>query len=368
MITELDIGGAEKSLVSLATGLNKERWSIRVFALGPEAPLATPLRNSGIAVTCLDVSPRNPVRALYRLTSALRKQRPALIQSFLFHANIATRFVAPMVAGKPCLVGGIRVAEREKLWHLRLDRLTIPLCNGAVCVSEGVRRFSKTVGGWPEERLVVIPNGVDPTPIDQAEPIPREQLGIPREAFLALFVGRLEIQKGVMNLLDAVERLLPDCPDFHIGLAGEGPERRHLTERLSRSPKLAANIHVLGPRRDVPALLKTADLFVLPSLWEGMPNALLESMVAGIPAVATRVEGTEELIKSEETGWLVPPNDPQALATAMQEAMKNRNRLKTMGERARSIVLASFTPERVVEEYERLWNGLLGFESRVDRV
>ena len=361
MITELDVGGAEKALVSLATGLDKSRWNVQVIALGSEGPLSEPLRASGLTVRCLDVSPRRPARALFRLTSALRSHSPALIQSFLFHANVAARFAAPLLSGNPCVLSGIRVAERQKRWHLRLDRLTSRFCTGAVCVSEGVRRFSSVEGGWPEDRLVVIPNGVDPAPIDRAEPIAREELGVPADAFLALFVGRLSVQKGLTSLLDAVERVFPERPDFHLALAGDGPDARQLANRLAECPSLAAHVHMLGHRLDVPALLKTADLFVLPSLWEGMPNALLEAMAAGLASVATRVEGIENLV-TPETGWLVPPAEPKILAARLLEAATNRERLKDMGREARAVVVANYTPERVVESYERLWEALLGLD------
>ncbi len=361
VITELDVGGAEKALVSLAIGLNKSRWAPRVFALGPEGPLAEPLRAAGVKVDCLDIHPRRPVRALRTLRAALRSHQPALIQSFLFHANIAARLAARF-AGRPVVLSGIRVAERQQRWHLRLDRLTFKLCDGAVCVSEGVRRFSSLEGGWPDDRLVVIPNGVDVTLIDRARATPRESLGIPSEAFMTLFVGRLNVQKGINILLDAVESILPQRPAFHLALAGDGPERQYLTDRLAATPALAAHVHPLGPRGDVPSLLKTADLFVLASIWEGMPNALLEAMAARLAAVATRVEGTEDLVIPGETGWLIPPADSESLATALLEATTDKDRLRRMGEAARSRVEASYTPTRVVEAYERLWGGLLGFD------
>jgi hypothetical protein len=113
VITELDVGGAEKALVSLATGLDRRRWAPNVIALGPEAPLAAPIRAAGVAVECLGVNPSQPLGAVARLASALRRQGPDLVQSFLFHANVAARLAAPW-AGGPWVIGGLRVAERRK--------------------------------------------------------------------------------------------------------------------------------------------------------------------------------------------------------------------------------------------------------------
>ena len=212
------------------------------------------------------------------------------MQSFLFHANVATRLAAPL-AGRPWVVGGLRVAERQRHWHLAVDRLTARLSAGSVCVSEGVARFAREVGGLPADRLIVIPNGVDPSPFDAARPTPRASLGIPDAAHLALFVGRLDPQKGVHVLLDAAEvvaRAARLAPGHRRRRAGTGPRFD-----ARNDPDC---VHWLGRRDDVPGLLKAADLLVLPSLWEGMPNVVLEAMAARRAVVGTAVEGTEDLV------------------------------------------------------------------------
>jgi glycosyltransferase involved in cell wall biosynthesis len=359
VITDLDLGGAERALVALATGLDRRRWTPSVVALGPEGRLVEPLRAAKIATICLDVDRRRPLRAVARLAGVLRAQRPRLIQSFLFHANIAARLAAPL-ARVPWVVSGLRVAERQKRWHLVLDRLTARLAAGSVCVSSGVLRYTRDVGRWPAERLTMIPNAVDPGPIDRAEPLAREVLGIPDNAHLALFVGRLEVQKGVMHLLEAAERIVAARSDWHLALVGGGPEGPPLRSWASSRPMLAGHVHWLGPRDDVPALLKTADLFVLPSLWEGMPNVVLEAMAARRAVVATAVEGTEDLVIAGQTGWLVPPKDPAALAAALLDAAADPARLVRFGAAGRQRVEAEFTPGGMVAAYSRLWAGLLG--------
>jgi starch synthase (maltosyl-transferring) len=373
VITELDVGGAEKALVALASGLDRRRWAPAVIALGPEAPLAGPVRAAGVPCECLAVDPGRPARAVARLARALRRVRPALVQSFLFHANVAARLAAPLAGvaagGWPWVLGGLRVAERRARWHLRVDRLTARLAAGSVCVSEGVRRFSRDVGGWPDDRLTVIPNAVDPAPFDraEAEALPRAALGlggVPEGAFLALFVGRLDAQKGLSTLLDAAARVVESRPglDWHLALAGDGPERDRLRAGAAARPALAGRVHWLGQSQDVPELLRAADLLVLPSLWEGMPNALLEAMAARRAAVATAVEGAEELVVPGRTGWLVPPADPGALAFALLDAASDPARLRRFGAEARARVEAEFAPSRTVLAYERLWAGVLGLE------
>ena len=362
VITDLDVGGAERSLVALATGLDRRRWSPSVACLGPEGKLAAPLRAAGVRVRCLAVDRRKPTAAVAGLARVLEKVRPELVQAFLFHANIAARLAAPL-AGVPWVVGGLRVAERRERWHLWLDRLTIGLSAGSVCVSAGVERFAREAGRLPADRLTVIPNGIDVERIDRAAPVPREAIGVPEEAHLALFVGRLDAQKGVATLLEAAGRVAGARPDWHLALAGDGPERDDLRRQAEADARLAGRVRWLGRRDDVPGLLKAADLLVLPSLWEGMPNVVLEAMAAGRAVVATAVEGSEDLVLPDRTGWLVPPGSPGPLAEVLLSAAADPGRLRRYGEAGRERVAAEFTPGRVVEAYDRLWSRLLGYEG-----
>jgi len=366
VITDLDVGGAERALVSLATRLDRRRWRPSVICLSGEGELAESLRSLDVPCRCLAVNPWHPLFAVARLAWAMRAQQPALVQSFLFHANLAAKLAAPF-AGCPWVVGGLRVAERRRNWHVSLDRLTYRLSAGSVCVSEGVWRFSE-MSGLPADRLLVIPNGIDPGPYDRAVPIRRGELGIPEEAHLALFVGRLDPQKGLPDLIDAVEWVCVRSPEWHLAIVGDGPDRDWLSTRLrsqdgiSNHPSLAGRVHWLGRRSDVPRLLKTANILVLPSHWEGMPNVVLEAMAAGLSVVATRVEGTEDLVVDGQTGWLVPPSDPMALGRALLQAAQNPERCRTYGEAGRYRVEKFFTPDRVVEAYERVWAALLGYQ------
>ena len=145
-------------------------------------------------------------------------------------------------------------------------------------------------------------------------------------------------------------------------MVGDGPLRATLLDQAARSPELTERVHWLGRREDVPGLLKAADLLVLPSLWEGMPNVVLEAMAAGRPVVATSVEGTEDLIFPNQTGWLVPPGEVSPLAEALIQAADDPTRLLQFGQNGRSRVEAEFAPEQVVDAYERLWARVLGFD------
>jgi glycosyltransferase involved in cell wall biosynthesis len=367
VITDLDVGGAERAMVALATGLDRSRWAPSVVCLGPEGALVAPLRAAGIAVTCLGVDRRRPFRAVVHLASALRTVRPALVQSFLFHANVAAKLASPL-AGRPWVVGGIRVAERERRWHRVLERATQRRACGMVCVSEGVRNFSVAEAGLDPDRLVVIQNGIDAEPYDRAVAIAKTELGLDQGNRVALFVGRLTWQKGAANLIGAFGGLAEERPDWRLLLVGDGPLRGDLEHQSRDDPRLAGRIHFLGKRDDVPSLLKTADLLVLSSLYEGMPNVVLEAMAASRAVCATHVEGIDELVVTEgpdRNGWVAPGvrDLPEALLLATADDAPREQ----LGANGRARIARNFAIGKVIASYEKLWAGVLGFEFKTSR-
>lgn len=362
LITDLNVGGAERALTYLARGLPKNRWKVHVVNLGGEEPLADSLRAEGIDVRCLGVSKRRPIQAIRGLAAVLREIRPQLLQCFMFHSNVAGRFAARL-AGVPWVLGGLRVAEHQKGWHLTVDRVTAWMSAGSVCVSAGVKRFSITYGGLSEARLTVIPNGVDVGPFDRAKSLDKSSLGFDPADRLALFVGRLDPQKGLPYLLDAVELVASSRPRWKLVMTGrEGTESEWFRERVAESPVLSRHVKWLGFCEDIPELMKTSEILLLPSLWEGMPNVVLEAMAAGRAVIGTDVEGTDELVVPGETGWLVPPANTEALAAAMAEAFDKPDRTKKYGEAGRKRVESRFTLNGTIRAYEKLWAGVLGLK------
>ena len=154
--------------------------------------------------------------------------------------------------------------------------------------------------------------------------------------------------------------MISQRPDWHLALAGDGLSRAWLLEQLAENPRLREKIHWLGQRDDVPRLLKTADVLVHASLWEGMPNVVLEAMAARRPVIGTAVEGTEDLVIPGRTGWLVPPRDPEALSQALIEAADSPEYCRRYGEAGHLRVEQEFSIEATVAAYERLWAGILG--------
>ncbi|MHC4876147.1 MAG: glycosyltransferase [Planctomycetota bacterium] len=361
LITELDIGGAERALVKIATGLPRERWKPSVICLSDRGPLAEPLEEAGIPVTCLGAgrvfSPRGLWQATVGLTRELRRQQPRVLQTFLFHANIAGR-VAGWRAGVPRVLSGIRVADRRGCWRLALDRWTERLVDKHVCVSRGVADFCVRESGLSQDKVVVIPNGVDVDTYRSAEPADLSQFGIPSDAEVILAVGRLDPQKDPLTLLQAVHRVASDRPNLHLLFAGDGPLRSD-TEAEARRLNIEHRVHLAGWTPDVPRLLKSATLFVLASRWEGMPNVVLEAAAAGVPIIATETEGVREIIEPGRTGTLVKPGDVDGLAQGISTALAEQSLPQAMARTLQQEVTERFTWDSVIAEYDRLYESLV---------
>jgi glycosyltransferase involved in cell wall biosynthesis len=356
-ITDLDAGGAERALVQIVTRLDRRRFEPFVFCLAVEGELSGVLREAGIPVVCLGARKRR-LSVVWRLSRRLANLKPAILQTFLYHANIAGR-LAGMAARIPVIVSGIRVAEKRSSFRLWFDRATDWMVTRHICVSQDVAAFSAACGGLPVSKIAVIPNGVDAAKLAEASPADLTQFGIPPGSQTLLFVGRLDPQKGPFVLMAALRELFPRRADLHGLVVGDGPLRDTLHAWVAKE-NLSSRVHFAGRRTDVPSLLRAADLFVLPSLWEGLPNVVLEAMAAGTPVVASRVEGISDLLVDDRTGLIVPPNSASDLAAAIDRVLADRNESRQMAHRAQAFVRQHFTWDHVVGQYEELYRQLLG--------
>jgi|SRR5579863_247603 len=356
-ITDLDPGGAERALVQLVTRLDRQRWEPAVFCLSGPGALADELHAASIPVTCLGATRWNRFAVILRLARKLRQFRPAILQTFLFHANLAGR-IAGRLAGVKQIVAGIRVAEKRSQARLWLDRWTNGLVVANVCVSQAVADFSISQSGLSPRKIVVIPNGVDVARFAGAAPADLTALGIPRGSQALLTIGRLDRQKGLSTLIEAAAVVIPKFTQAHFLLVGEGPQRPEI-ERLIHDKGLANRVHLAGWRPDITELLAAGTALILSSLWEGMPNVILEAMAAGLPVVATRVEGTAELVIERSTGLLVPPQSPPELAAAIESILTDPVPAKAMGQLGRERVTSEFSWQKIVDRYSELYRALL---------
>lgn len=360
-ITSLAVGGAERALVELALRLDRTRFRPSVYALAPPPPLERSLipalESGGVSTHCLGVRHVGSLwPAVRRLARQWRQRQVQLVQTFLFHANLVGR-IAARHAGIPHVVAGLRVAERGRRWHLWLDWLTSGLVHRYVCVSQAVAEFSRTVGHLPSEKLVVIPNGVDLDRCRSASPADLEALGLPPGRRAVIFVGRLEQQKNILWLIEHAGLWLDRLPSHHLLMVGDGPLYEPVRERLRVLP-WGGRVHLAGWRADVPSIIKASDVLVLPSLWEGMPNVVLEAMVCGRPVVAAEVEGVRELLHARAAEQTYKPGNAEELAARVIRACTDRAWAEEVGD-ANARRAAEFSLPAMVEAYERLYADLL---------
>ncbi|MDB5335529.1 MAG: Lipopolysaccharide core biosynthesis glycosyl transferase lpsD [Planctomycetaceae bacterium] len=306
-ITDLDPGGAERALVQLVIRLDRSRFSPHVICLAPAGELTETLLAADVPVTCLNTRRRWDVTVVWRLLRELKKVRPELLQTFLFHANIAGR-VASWLARVPHVVSGIRVAERRRNSYLLFDRLTEWMVEKHVCVSQAVVDHSRTMGRLNAAKLCVIPNGVDFDRFSTAAPIDLRPWKIEPDDQIWVTVGRLDPQKGPWDLLNTVEKLHAKHPGLKLLWAGRGPLQADMQQWID-THQLQNTIHLIGWQDNIPGLLRAAKGFVLFSHWEGMPNVVLEALAAGLPVISTNVEGVAEIINDDQTGWIINSGD-----------------------------------------------------------
>lgn len=356
-ITDLDPGGAERALVQLVTRLDRSRFEPAVFCLSPPGDLVEVLERAGVPVTCLEARGIRDLGVLFRLRRELKRFGPQIVQTFLFHANILGRLAAAW-AGVPHCVSGIRVAEKRSQWPLYLDRVTNGFVETNVCVSRGVAEFTARVGRLSRTKLVVIPNGVDVATFAEAAPADRTGLGIPPDARIILAVGRLDPQKGLHFLIEAARDLVSRFPDVHFLLVGGGVQRSELVRQIAEL-ELESRIHFCGWRADIPSVMKLGYGLALPSLWEGMPNVVLEAMAAGLPVVASAVEGVAELVVPEETGFLVAAQSVNELTIALSKLLSDPERAHRMGQAGQQRVASEYSWDRMAAAYARLYEQIL---------
>lgn len=296
------------------------------------------------------------LRTIRRLARHLRQQRPQLLQTFLWHANLVGP-AAAWWAGVPRVVTGIRVAEQRGRWRLWLERQTACCASRHVCVSRAVAKFAEERMHVDAAALEVIPNGVDLARFEQAVATDHSALGIPAERRLITFVGRLDPQKGIDWLLETSPRWMEALPEYDLVLAGEGPQRAELERQAARAG-IAARAHFVGWQANVPGLLKASDLVVLTSRWEGMPNVILEAMAAGRAVLCTEVEGVRELL-GDDTEQVVS-RDPNAFTQRLICLAQSESRREQLGHSNQSRIAEGNSLDQMVRRYEQLYETLLG--------
>jgi glycosyltransferase involved in cell wall biosynthesis len=367
IVPTLLCGGTETQFMALSGALDPQRFQVDLACLRHRGPFATEAGAQGATIREYPIGPFRSARTLAlqtRLARDLVRDRVQIVHAYNFYGNV---FAIPpaRLAGTPVILASIRDRGLyQSPTQLRVQRA---LCRAAtrVVVNAAAVRDWLVDDGYDPARIVVIPNGVDLARFEAAvdRTALRQELGLAPETRLVTVVSRLNRLKGIEHFLEAAAVVATVRPDVHFLVVGEpglGHERYlQVLARLTQLLRLDARVHFAGLRRDVPALLASSDVSVMPSLNEALPNVLLESMAAGAATVASRVGGVSEAATDGVDGLLVPPGDIAALAVAIGRLLDDRALAGRLGRTARETVASRFSLRRMAQATEALYRELL---------
>jgi glycosyltransferase involved in cell wall biosynthesis len=360
--TSMGMGGSDSQLLAAAQELRARGHEVLIVSLTPLGPMGLQAREAGVPTESLEMRRGVPdPRGLVRLIRLVRAWRPDVLHSHMVHANLMAR-VLRLFVPIPALVSTIHNIYEGGRVRMAAYRLTNALVDHMTIVSQAAADRFVSEGIVPKNILTVVPNGVD---TDRFRTVPasareslRDSMGLERE-FVWLAVGRFEVAKDYPNMLRAFATVHQRHPRAVLLLVGRGTLQAE-SEALAQALGLEEAVRFLGVRQDVPELMSAADAYVMSSAWEGMPMVLLEAAAAGLPIVSTVVGGNDEVVRDQESGFLVPPRDPDGLGMAMARLMElpDADR-RSMGERGREHVRAHYGLSRVVERWEDLYREIL---------
>lgn len=359
-------GGGDYLLLRWCRYLLARGWQVDVLATDPV--VVAELREiPGLGVVDhilipREIAPGPQLRAAAQLTALLRRERYDVVHTYTATPGFLGRIIARAV-GAPVILhhqAGWAVNEfsslRERLCYTPLEYFATLASTRTICVSHADAANARRFRCAPVAKLVTICNGIDPAPFAASEParsgpLLRRELGLSDDHLLIGNTGRLAAQKDIASLIRAMP-LLPGLlggRPFALALAGDGPERADL-ERLRDGLGLGDRVRFLGFRRDIPELLDSFDIFVSPSLWEGLSISILEAMAAARAIVTTAILANAELIDHEHTGLLVPTRDPAAIAAAITRLAASPALARRCAAEARARAAREYSIERMFRE------------------
>jgi len=374
VFSRLNVGGPAVHVILLAAGLRDHGYDTRLVVgreSAREGNLLDLAREKNVECEQLsalgrEIRPFADAAALWSLFRLVRRFRPHVVHTHTAKAGLLGRLAA-LLGGTPVVVhtfhGHVLSGYFGRVrthFFTRLEALLARYTDVLVTVADDVRAELVARGVGRPERIRVVPLGLELGPL--SGPLPRGHLraaaGFGDDARLVGIVGRLVPIKDVPTFLRAAALLRQSVPGARFAVVGDGDEREAL-ERLAHELGLAGLVHFFGWRRDLPAVYGDLDLVVNCSRNEGTPVALIEALAAGRPVVATAVGGTAELLGRGERGMLVPPGEPEALATAMGAALEGGEGQERRRRAGRDYALAHHSSERLLHDVDALYREAL---------
>jgi len=384
IITRLDMGGSAQNTLLTCLKLSRKYEMVLVCGLSQESNmtdsergavkgLINDARANGVTIVQIPsllrrISPVNDIRALYDLVRIIKTVKPDVVHTHTSKAGILGRMAAK-IARVPIIVhtphGHVffghfgPILSRIFLW---VERLFAPLTDRVVALTDRESRDYTDLDVYPGEKLVQIHSGVD---VEKFKQVPvgavekKRSLGLNQNGLVVGFIGWLLPIKGPMHLLKAMEDVWQDHDDMILVFIGKGDLDVDLRAEALKAGA-SGRVNFLGWRNDIDEILPIFDIFVLPSLNEGMGRVLVEAMAAGKPIVASNVGGIPDLVENDHNGLLVPPGDEKALAASIKQLLDDPEKAKLMGLRGRELC-HRFSLEGMVAKLDNLYEGLLKF-------
>ncbi len=360
VINNLNVGGAEKLLLSTVTKLDKEKYDVTVFSMLAGDQLLQDFKDCGVKVVCLGMKHKRDLSGFWKLYRFFKSNEIQIVHTHLLEADIFGRFAA-LLAGVPIVISTQhsvdawkkhpqRMRTKMRLW---LDKFAARHSSGVIAVSDTVKEFLKKYQNVPPEKIYVLRNGIEVSNHIKAFSSKSDD-----DIITLGSVGRLFEEKGFEYLLRAFQQVKILKPEIKLLIAGDGPLRAPL-EQLAKELKISEDVTFLGNITDIPDFFRTIDIFVLSSIQEGIPLALLEAMAAAKPVIATTVGGIPEVIENGRDGVLVAAGKVEDLKNAILSLLEDKNRAKSIAKKARTKVLEEFNLDSAVkaldEIYDNFW-------------
>ena len=353
MTNTFETGGSERQFVELAKSLESGAFPLRIGCIAKRGPSADVFPNAMEFPVGGNLYGIGSLRARLQLRHCLKQSKVAVAQAFDFYTNLLLIPVAKL-AGVPVVIGSQRQIGDLLSWTKSRAQLAVFHCCDRVVCNSRAAADRLMAEGLPPNRIAVIPNALNSVSFSSTTPL------LDRSSFLFRvgMIARMNTaSKNHHTFLRAAAIVGHKLPNAEFVLAGDGPLRPEL-ESLTRKLGISERVRFVGDRRDIPAVLASIDVSVLPSLSESLSNAVLESMAAGIPVIASNVGGNPELIAADR-GLLVPPNDASALASAIEQVLLNPRMRSEFGNNSRKFVQSNFSIDAMRQRYEELYSELL---------
>jgi glycosyltransferase involved in cell wall biosynthesis len=352
-------GGQEIRILEEAVG-HQRRGHHVLLAASPRSAILQRARKTGIETRALEMSKTRIPHALRELRRVIRDCRVQIVHTHSSRDSWIGGLAARSLPQRPILVRTRHLSTPiGRSWLSRLVYHYLP--DLVITTGEAIRMEMIETNGFDPRRIVSIPTGVDLEQFSfdsSARQAVRCELGLSEEVPLVGIVAVLRSWKGHLDFLEAASRVLKEEPRCRFIIVGEGPQRDRIRAAIQRLD-LGIQVSMLGHREDVPAILSAMDLFVLPSFGhEGVPQAVLQALAVGLPVVASRTGSIPEVIDDGQTGVLIPPRQPDLLASAILRLVRNREEGRLLGQSGKSLVQQRHSLVSMLDRIERCYDGL----------